>query len=417
MKLGSGAGRVNKLFKVLLACGIAILVLPVVFYGGLLVYALLNVAEVQQRSADIASEQARLAKAGNGFGGEVGMDVVDSGYLSDKFFWLDNDHLLFKALTTKKIPDIPYPNMVWNLQTGVVKPLIPKLSVKRFHKGKLDYTRTIAGEFQDNGRQKWGSFQATLREHAEHWDIEDEQNFEDIYPAPSDRYELRWGPDGPRYKVKRDLHIEGDYPVHSAKYLLEWGWILRTPRKSIQAYNQSIPEMGLFAIDDEIYAQQEGKKIVPSVDIDRKVLAYIELAYVAFLDKYWLANRLHGRKSEPLYIGFLNPDGSFQRLKWPDNRSNYDGIPIPTRKGLLWSGLDPGLSEHTMYDSNTYLRVSDQREVKIMKGTSLRLAMTNNGCRVASHNIARIDKAVVTLKVFNVCQSTMDGKELKDVSY
>jgi hypothetical protein len=406
------------LLKIGLATASFLLLFPLIVFCGLFTYGKYMTHVAQERLDAIDVQQERAMKTGNGFGGDPGMEILDSGYRSEKFFWIDDDNLVFETQLMANTPEGIRRQYVWNTRERTIKPLIIEGAISAFYDGKFHYAQFSDTEVLRNGRKKSDRFQSTLKELGDSWVIENRENMEDVLDPPPERYELAWHEGKPWFYLDPKLRTESDIPKHRFEYMWEWGWILRKPWDGPQYLDQTYPEMGFFDIGGTIYADQEGVKVADLVDLPVNDLVHLVLVYVGFLDKYWLANRFYGGKPKQKFMGFLGRDGKFQEVELLDSWPGYSGIPLPSRKGLFWSGQDYRLVSPSPYDNGAFIRDRDGGIHKAIKGSALRSQLSSDGCRVAFFNPPRPDsRSGASLKIFNVCQSTMDGKELTNVDY
>jgi len=408
---------VKRLARFLMKAVIILLLLPLMIVYGLFIYGKYMTYAAQQRLDLVDEQQAVATSSGNGFGGDPGMHVIDSRYRSEKYFWIDNDHLVFQtsrkaneSLDTRK-------HFVWDTRRNAIKPLVMEGDISGFYDGRFHYAEFSKTQVLPNGSRKIDRFQSTLTELDDHWDLENIVNMEEVLGAPPERYELAWFEGKPWFRLKPELRTQGDVPRHRFEYLWEWGWILRTPWDGPEHFGQAIPEMGFFDMNGEIYADQPGKKIAGLVDLPPGELIHLVVVYLRFLDRYWLASRFHGGKSGRRFMGLLDRNGQFRALAWPGDWPGYRGIPLPTKKGLFWSGEDYRLANPGRFDKAAFVRGRDGLVHKAVQGSAIRSLVSGDGCRVAFFNTPRPDRGAGSLKYLDVCQSTMDGKELTNVDY
>jgi hypothetical protein len=405
--------------KIVLRTVLVLLLLPVLafsgvyLYGKLMVWYLLARQEATELSEDIAS------RAGNGFGGEVGMEVVDSGYWSDKFYWIDDDHLVFNkkwAAGEDMNESVVY---VWDLKRNVIKPIdiygrlfCARSSDVYFYSGEAE--RNTA----DAPRPFSNIVRARLVEKKHSWQLQDAKKLTDIWSPPSDRYELAWKVRClPWFQVKSDSIVDEDVPEHRFKYLWEWGWVLRMPKIGANHYDQAIPEMGFFDIGGEVYSGQGGDKVAALIGMPKEDLFNLNVRYVHFLDQYLLASRLNGSETKKKVLEFISRDGQIKAVKGMPDWPKYSEIPLPTRKGIFWSGYDYRLDDPTPYDSGAFIRSSGGKIHKVIKGNALKPQLSNDGCRVAFYSSPKRVRGISSLKVFDACSSKLTQKELRDYDY
>jgi hypothetical protein len=404
--------------KLILKGVLVLLLLPVLafsgvyLYGKVMVWYLLARQKISQQVEDIA------VHTGNGFGGEVGFEVVDSGYRSEHFFWIDSEHLVFRTNYKANAPKDFQRNYVWNVADREIKPIALQGSVSCFFNDKIFYAKTSETRVLPNGRQAADRFEGRLSELEDHWVVEASKNIGDIWAVPSDRYELAWTRwCKPWFRIKSDLRSQEDVPEHRFTYLWEWGWVLRMPLMGSNHYNQVEPEMGFFDIGEAVYYGQNGEKVAAPIDMPVQDLLNLKIRYIHFLDRYWLANRLNGSKTKQKIVALIDRNGALQTEigmpQWPE----YSEIPLPMKKGIFWNGYDYRLANPTPYDIGAFIKVSNGGVYKVIKGDAIRPQLSTDGCRVAFFNRPSPDRVATSLKVFNVCNSKLNQKDLRDYDY
>ena len=175
-------------------------------------------------------------------------------------------------------------------------------------------------------------------------------------------------------------------------------------------------EMGIFDIDGEVYYGQEGKQLNSMDDFFASGVQSIDLVYLHFADKYWLATRLFEQPGENVVMGLIDREGKFNEIKWLSDWPDYYGITVLTRKGLFWSGRDYRLENPGPYDKGAYLQRADGLVYKVVQGQSFDPVLSNDGCSIAFYNISRYDRDDGSLKVFRICESDINAKELQNVN-
>ena len=112
------------MLKILLKVVIVILLLPLFIVYGIFLYAmyLQHSAEIYKQNLD--KSLAELSSTGNGFGGEAGFSIQDSGYRARRiFFWIDNQNIVFVD-DSKTDPEKKEQRVyVWNTENNTTKPL------------------------------------------------------------------------------------------------------------------------------------------------------------------------------------------------------------------------------------------------------------------------------------------------------
>ncbi|MCB1695082.1 MAG: hypothetical protein H6987_11960 [Pseudomonadales bacterium] len=408
------------MLKILLKVVIVILLLPLFIVYGIFLYAmyLQHSAEIYKQNLD--KSLAELSSTGNGFGGEAGFSIQDSGYRARRiFFWIDNQNIVFVD-DSKTDPEKKEQRVyVWNTENNTTKPLKLDGYVNCFFENKLYFLRNSAREFLPNGKVRRDVYQSTLRELADSWVVEDLEKVADIIPSPPGGYEMLWTDEcRPRFWLRSNLRTAEEFVDHRPVYLPEWGWILRLPADGNELAVGLRPPMGFFDLDGEVYSGQVGHKIVDlgeSIGIDAR---HIYLVYVDFLGKYWVANRLYGSANTKKILGFLDHLGNFRAIEWPTGWPDYVDIPLPMKKGLFWGGYDYRISERTRFAKGVFLRDKFDVVHKILQGSALLSKMSKDGCKIAFFNTPRDDRRTkASLKVFNACNSLLNGKELENVDY
>jgi hypothetical protein len=404
--------------KIVLRTVLVLLLLPVLafsgvyLYGKVMVWYLLARQEATERSEDIAS------RAGNGFGGEVGMEVVDSGYWSKNFFWIDSGHLAFQVNRKVSDPKDMQRNYVWHVGENRIKPIALQAGISCFFEDKFFYIKASENEFLPNGRKKAYRFQSRLVEMEDHWRVDGSEKIDSIWPVPSDRYELAWTVGcRPWFRLRSDVRTGEDVPEHRFKYLWEWGWVLRMPLIGSSHYDQAVPQMGFFDIGGKVYSGQDGERVAAPVDMPIKDLLNLKVRYVHFLDRYLLANRLNGSTTKRKVLELIARDGKIKTVKGAPEWPEYSEIPLPTKKGVFWSGYDYRFADSNPYDSGAFIKLSGGEIHKVIKGAALKPQLSSDGCWVAFHNNPKRVRGISSLKVFDVCNSKLTQKELRNYDY
>lgn len=408
----------KRFLKALLLVVVIVLLLPFTFILSLHLYGKYLVHTAEERQAAVSEQMRQAATAGNGFGGDIGIDVSDSGYRSELFFWIDDTSLVFRADPDVNEPHKPVGYFVWNTQTQSIKRLnIPGRAIG-YYDGTLAEGRFSDTAINPDGSRQVDIFRSKLRESNEEWVLENTQRLEDTLEPPPDRYELTWVEGGkPWYRLNESLRVANDPPAHRFDYLWEWGWILRSPYPHIEHIGQSNPAMGVIDIGGQIYADQPGRKVVEFGEVSLQDLHSLKAVYVDFLDRFWIADNYFVGDTKKKFMGFLARDGVFRRVDWPSHWRDYMFTPLPTRKGLFWFGPDYRFEQPADRNSGIFLLGSDGKVSKLVHGSASKAVVSSDGCRVAFYNVPRIDRPGARLRVVNVCTSTMDGRVLNDVEY
>jgi hypothetical protein len=385
---------------------------------GLFIYGSYFNPDFEQTMKDMTAFLEKTESIGNGFGGETGMNVIDSGYRSKRYFWIDDETLAFQTSYSAYAPKDIQRNYIWNTREDVIKPLVCDCSPIDFYDNYFYYAKFSEKKLRPDGNKKADRFRSTLVELEDRWVLENRLNMEDVLDLPSEQFELSWKVDGkPWFRIKLDSRSDSDSPRHRFLYLWEWGWILRMPSVGPEHWSQTTPQMGFFDIDEEVYFGQSGKKVADLIDLKISNLPSVKVVHVGFLDVYWIANQLGGGTGKEKIQGFIHRDGTIQYGSWLNGWPEYSGIPLPTMKGFFWSGTDYRAVSPSLSDSGAYLKTKDGQVHKIVQGEAITGHMSNDGCVVAFFNVPRHDHDNGSLKVVNVCKSTVDGKEFQNVDY
>ena len=374
--------------------------------------------EVHKESLD--KSPAALSSSGSGSVGESAFSILDSGYRARRiFFWIDNQNIVFVDDSKPDLETKRQRTYVWNTENNTIKPLNLDGYVNCFFASKLYFIKDSASALLPNGKIRRDVYQSTLTELADSWVVEVLEKVADIIPAPPSGYEMLWTDEcRPRFWQRSHLRTAEDFVDHRPVYLPEWGWILRLPADGNEHAIGLRPPMGFFDLDGEVYSGQVGHKIVDlseSLGLDAR---HIYLVYVDFLGKYWVANRLYGNANTRKILGFLDHLGNFRPIEWPTKWLDYVDIPLPMKKGLFWGGYDYRIPERTRFDKGVFLRDKFDVVHKILQGSALLPKMSKDGCKIAFFNTPRDDRRTkASLKVFNACNSLLNGKELENVDY
>ena len=408
----------KKLFTLVFKTTVVLLLLPLFVVFGLFIYAqYVNPGAVDTMKA--MTEKLEKSASGNGFGGEEGFVVLDSMFKSSKkYFWLDNKNILFRTDFSAYSPKDVQRNYVWNTEEDSIKPLALDGSLSCFFEEKLYYASPSEAKTLPGGSVRAQVYQSELREIDNKWTVESSQNIESIWPRPSEDYDLYWSDEcQPQFIEKPDLRSGNRSSAYRIKYASEWGWILRVPRVAPTSPTNKIPKVGLFDLNGEAYFGQRGRKVAglsPSLSTD---LSNLHLTYIGFLDRYLLANKLYGDRAKSKILELVDRNGKFQHIAALDDWLAYTDIPLPTRKGIFWSGKDYRMQNPSPTDTGTFLKDRGGRIHKVARGEAFGGALSSDGCSVAFFNPPEYGKGKGSLKVLKVCDSKIDDEELQNVDY
>ena len=404
--------------KMILKIVLIILLLPVVALVGLYIYGNVMIYFMEKEQETVRVQQDELYSAGNGFGGDEGMVVVDSGYFSEKFSWLDNDHLIINTVWIGNTDKNEGRLHVWNVASNEIKPVDIY--------GRLFCARGEDVYFFDGDRERESSegqarfsnvMRGSLAEDGNVWKFTNVEQLTQIWSSPGERYEFAWSVwCTPWFRVKSELRSEDDLGKYNFRLLPEWDWVMRYPDPDLISYDQSSPEMGFFRIGAEPYFEQSGQKISVLADWSLKEMRSSELRYVDFLDRYWMAILSSDLDSVEM-MGFVSRDGRFDKWEWSEQWPQYVGMPLPTRKGMFWSGYDFRLADPGRYDTGSFLEDLTGTIHRVTLENGFKHNLSPDGCRVAFYGAPRHKLGAITLKYFDACRSTLDEKEFEDVEY
>lgn len=397
---------------------ILVLLLPVIAYLALFVYGtyLIESVKMQQRAVDRKMES--LKENDNGFGGESGLKVLDSGYYTSSHYWLDQSHVIFVREWLAGEDKYANANFVWDVQDNNIKPIELYGRLLCLRDGEI-YFQSDSTEFPQaaTNSSEGGIYLAKIAELDSKWILNDVVNSKDLISPPSDRYRFEWKQNcGYWYRLKREEQSLNEVPEHRFDYFHEWGWILRTPSLG-QEGKQHIPEMGIFDIDKAIYSGQPGVKLADLPPVHDSEINDIQIQYLEYLDKFWLAVYSAEQPEINKSMFLVNRKGEYQEIPWLiKGWKKYNELPLLSRKGLVWEGYDYRLAKTSVYDLAGFI---DHGGVhKFVHGNVETMKLSPDGCKVAFSSRFRIDKGPApSLKVFNICESTINGKELNDVYY
>ena len=411
----------KRILKLLLKTGIFLLLLPLfIVFGAFIYLKYINPDAVSTMEA-MTEFLEQSARNGNGFGGEEGFVVIDSDkQSSSSFFWIDNNNLVLRTdYSAHAVKDIDR-NFVWNISTNTTKPLGTNAPLTCIANGRLFHVGVPGNQIRIPGeKRELEIFQSSLSEQDDKWVVLDSRKVTDIWKPPSEKYEMVWSQEcRPWFRGKSGARTDLDTPEYRFTYLPEWGWIYRIPRIGRENVQQPSTKVGFFELREGIYFGQEGRKIEAHIDIPSEDLANLQIIYVGFLDKYWLANRLLNDSAKKKFLAFLDRSGEIKEVDWLAGWPEYSGIPMPTAKGIFWSGKDYRSTNSTVGKYGVFLLDGAGRVETIAEGIALNGKITSDGCNVAFHHSPRNDHGPGrTLKVFKACDSTVNAKELRNVKY
>lgn len=407
----------KRILTLMFNTAVVLLLLPLMLVFAVFLYAKFVNPGAEKTMEEMTEflEQRKLPD--NGFGGEHGLKITDSGYSSERFFWMDSSHLIFRTNRTASAPKEKMKVLVWDLAVDIIKPLDSDYFISGFRDDKLFFVKRNEVRSKQARAQRYDYFEAEIHELEDIWVVQSEESLTDKQQPPSEQYELTWsGGSLPSFRVKREFREELDLPDHRFKYLWEWGWILRMPRSGPDHWGQSVPEMGFINLGGEIYAEQPGIKVGEMIGLPPREYPDLRIIYIAYLDRYWVANTVYGDLSLTRAMGFVGRDGVFTPYIWPENWPQYSGIPMPTRKGVFWSGKD--YRESGGIDKGAFIRDSAGLVHKVIQGTAIAIKMSPDGCQVAFFNtLDEKDRSKSSLKNFSVCSSLIENEVVEDVEY
>jgi hypothetical protein len=409
----------KRLFKLLFNTVIVLLLLPLFVVFGLFIYGNYFNPDFEQTMKDMTEFLEMTGASGNGFGGEEGFKVLDSKFKSSKsYFWLDNKNLAFRTDFGAGSPKDVQRNYVWNTEDDSIKPLELEGPIICSLEEKLYYSKPSEAKTLPNGKLKGQVYQSELREIDDRWIVDSSQKIDSIWTGPPEGYDLYWSNDcQPHFLEKTGYRSENRSSLFRIKFASEWGWILRVPRVPPKSPVSKIPRVGFYDLDGEAYFGQTGQKIAelpPALNID---ITNLHLVYVDFLDEYLIANKLYGDRAKSKVLELVDRNGNFQHIAALDDWPAYTDLPMPTRKGIFWSGKDYRSKSHSQLDVGTYLQDGGGRIYKVAGGEAFSPELSNDGCSVAYYNPPQNGKDKGSLKVLKVCNSTLNGKELQNVDY
>lgn len=409
----------KRFLKFLIKATIVILLLPLFVVFAIFLYGTLVNPEAQRTMEKMTDFLEDRKAGGNGFGGDRGFPIRDTGYNTERFYWMDDDHIVFQTNYSSSNPERDNKVFVWDLQSESFKPVPCDCNILGFREGKIYFARRYEDNPSQYGPRGSHYFSATLQELDDDWIVIDAVNLTDTIRPPSEKYRVGWRVGGQyTYSVKNEFREDLDSPRHKTRLMPEWGWVLRLPWTGPEFWDQSVPEMGFIDLGGQVYAEQAGTKVGDLPDLPPRQLSSIRVVYVPYLEAYWLAADVNSDVSKTTYLGLINRQGEILPYSWPIHWPTYDSTPLPARKGVFWSGLDyrESSAQHNGYGA--FLRDADNRIHKVIQGSTVKLTLSPDGCKIAFYNnLDKRDRSKTSMKVFDACQSTANDEVLRDVTY
>tara|TARA_R110001592_G_scaffold357416_1_gene660686 strand:+ start:275277 stop:276518 length:1242 start_codon:yes stop_codon:yes gene_type:complete len=411
--------EMKRALRVLFKTVIVLLLLPLILVYGIFLYVKFINPGAEQTMKETTEILEQKRSAGNGFGGEPGLQILDSGYRSERFFWMDSDHLIFQTNYNANFAEKSGKVYVWELTTNIIKPLFCDCFIAAFRGERFYFLRRSEDRLNLQGLRGADHFESKLYELEDRWITDGEVNIADALNRPSEKYGVTWSEGSvPAFRVRQEFRNEQGAPDHRVLHLPEWGWILRMPRTGPDYWDQSVPEMGFIDLDGEIYSEQPGTKVGAMIDIPAREYPGLKVIYMEYLDLYWLANNVYGDLSKTRAMGFIDHEGIFSPYLWPDSWGQYYAIPVPTRKGLFWSGLDYRENKSGGGEKGAFIRDFTGQIHEVIEGAAIALKISPDGCQVAFFNtLSEEDRSSSSLKMFNACNSTLENGVISDVEY
>ena len=142
----------KRVLKILFKTAIVLLLLPLFVVFGLFIYAQYINPDAEDTMKEMTEFLDKSKLAGNGFGGEEGIRVLDSKLRSSKkFFWIDKENVLFRTdINANGRKDIQR-NYVWNTETDSIKPLSVNGPVSCFFNNNLYHAKPSEAKTLPNG--------------------------------------------------------------------------------------------------------------------------------------------------------------------------------------------------------------------------------------------------------------------------
>ena len=361
------------------------------------------------------------AKSGNGYGGETGMKILDSNFKSNDYFWVTDNLLLFSKSRPQDENGNGRSHYIWDVEQDEILPLEIPGSANCFLRGSLYYLKHLNPNRRISGRRSFEVFQAQIKRGADSWLLEDTKNIEEIWPLPSNRWARTWRPApecSPWFHLPEENRLPTDMPVHYFISMPEWGWIYRKPSDNLRKPGTNEPEMGFIDLSQAPYFNQIGIKVREPLNIPAQYRGHAEFRYIKFLDRYWIATRLYHDPKVPKYLALLDREGNILRFNWPTLWPFYEGLPSPTRKGVFWASADYRLPSPSLEDYGGYILTEENTFHKVIHGGVERISLSPDGCKVAFYHTPGPTKINASrLRVFHVCNSSIQGREMTDVQY
>lgn len=390
---------------------IFILLLPVVFFCGLYIYGTYMTARIESRQDALDERQEVLSTSGNGLGGEPGMKVIASEHSPDRYFWMDNEHLIFITAYKASAPKDVDRKFIWNVIDNEIKPIELDGAVICFIEGKLYHAKFPDSKALPNDKKNVERFESTLKELNDRWVVENVRDVEKVWPAPSDRFRQSMGRECmPRFELRPEFRAETGEPEFRLHYLPEWNWVLRLPPMGHEfpRGNTAETEFGFFEIEEEFYFGQSGIKVADLPDMSAYHINKIKLTYTSHLDSYLLTLSINNSGDEP-YVAILNRDGGLTDVSWVSDWDGYNSHPVLSRKGLVWTGRDYREAIPSIYGAGSFIKLFDNGIHKYVHGSGYDLVLSPNGCVVAQSNRPKTTSGQRNLIVFDICNSTYGG--------
>ena len=179
--------------RMILKVTLIILLLPIVGLVSLYLTGVGMSWYLEHQQESVRAAQDEISMSGNGFGGEAGMAVVDSGYYTEQFYWLDDDHLVFnkKWIANTDMNDAVI--YVWNVAANEIKPVdVYGRMFCALGTNIYFYDGDRERESPANANRFSNAMRGNLIEGAEAWKFENVQELEKIWSVPDERYEFAW---------------------------------------------------------------------------------------------------------------------------------------------------------------------------------------------------------------------------------
>lgn len=378
-------------------------------------------AHLYNEALDKQAAMDTQIKSGNGFGGEAGMKIIDSDYSSEDFFWITENLLLFKTFRKPDANGYNKDHYIWDLENKVTLPLDITGFADCVANGKLYYMSLLNPIRPKGTRPNYDTYQADLVRNTDRWFLINSSNTNGMYSKNSGRNQLVWRRGNqckPWYYLPPEQRTPNDPPRHHFDYLSEWGWIYKKPNEEHLKQPNPLSTSGFYAIGDDLYSGQGGIWKGEALDFPAHYQDSIFFVYLDFLDEYWIAPMLSTNEHIPKFLAFLGRDTSIRRLEWPQEWKLYDAIPLPTKKGLFWSGYDYRHANPGINQTGGFIRTKNHTIHKIVHGTVGRTELSPDGCKIAFFSDIKYYKTGDSrLRIFDACNSSIQGREIDDVEY